>query len=142
MYFEKINAFSFGPLFREVLELAPGLNVIFGRNEAGKSTWHAAIYAGLCGMRRSKGSMRAEDRAFRERHRPWRSDRGFEVGAEIALEDAKERRVELVQDLERRVAEVRDAVLPDRDYSGEIDYDGAPDGAKWLGLTRENFRLF
>ena len=139
MYFEKINAFSFGPLFRQVLELAPGLNVIFGRNEAGKSTWHAAIYAGLCGMRRGKGRMSVEDQAFRERHRPWRSDRGFEVGAQIALEDAQERRVELVHNLERRVAEVRDAVLPDRDYSGEIDHDGAPDGANWLGLTRENF---
>ena len=139
MYFEKINAFSFGPLVRKVLELAPGLNVVFGLNEAGKSTWHAAIYAGLCGMRRGKGRMSLEDQEFRERHRPWRSDRGFEVGVHIALEDAMERRVELVQDLDRRVAEVRDAVLPDRDYSGEIDYDGAPDGAKWLGLTRENF---
>ena len=139
MYFEKINAFSFGPLVRKVLELAPGLNVVFGLNEAGKSTWHAAIYAGLCGMRRGKGRMSLEDQEFRERHRPWRGDRGFEVGVQIALEDAMERRVELVQDLDRRVAEVRDAVLPDRDYSGEIDYDGAPDGAKWLGLTRENF---
>ena len=139
MYFEKINAFSFGRLVREELKLAPGLNVIFGPNETGKSTWHAAIYAGLCGMRRGKGRISVEDQEFRERHRPWRGDPGFKVGVQIALQDAKERRVELVQDLERRVAEVRDAVLPDRDYSSEIDYDGAPDGAKWLGLTRENF---
>ena len=140
MYFEKINAIAFGPLLEKVLELSPGLNVVFGLNEAGKSAWHAAIYAGLCGMRRGKG-MRAEDQAFRERHRPWRGDeRGFEVGVQVALEDGNNRRVELIQDLESRVAVVRDSVLPGRDYASEILHDGAPDGSKWLGLTRENFQ--
>ena len=140
MYFEKIRAIAFGPLRDKVLELAPGFNVVFGPNEAGKSTWHAAIYAGLCGVRRGKGREWTDDKAFRDRHRPWRGGHGFRVGVQIALEDERARRVELIQDLENRVAErVSDIVLPGRDYANEIDYDGAPDGSKWLGLTRENF---
>lgn len=140
MYFEKISAIAFGPLRDKVLELAPGLNVVFGLNEAGKSTWHAAIYAGLCGMRRGKGPLTSEDQAFRDRYRPWgENERGFQVTAHVALEDERNRRVELVQDLDSRVAHVPDAVLPDRDYADEIDHDGAPDGSRWLGLTRDNF---
>ena len=140
MYFEKIRAIAFGPLRDKVLELAPGFNVVFGPNEAGKSTWHAAIYAGLCGVRRGKGREWTDDKAFRDRHRPWRGGHGFRVGVQIALEDERARRVELIQDLENRVAErVSDMVLPGRDYADEIDYEGAPDGSKWLGLTRENF---
>ena len=131
MYFEKIRAIAFGPLRDKVLELAPGFNVVFGPNEAGKSTWHAAIYAGLCGVRRGKGREWTDDKAFRDRHRPWRGGHGFRVGVQIALEDERARRVELIQDLENRVAErVSDIVLPGRDYANEIDYDGAPDGSK------------
>ncbi|MYG18353.1 MAG: AAA family ATPase, partial [Gemmatimonadales bacterium] len=46
MRFESVTAHRFGPFRDETLELAPGMNVVFGRNEAGKSSWHAALYAG------------------------------------------------------------------------------------------------
>ena len=136
MRFESVKAYAFGRLQDETLELAAGMNVLYGPNEAGKSTWHAALYAGLCGMRRARGRARTEDSDFQARHKPWDGG-GWEVGATIALQD---RRVILRHDLEGRVdSSARDADLAGREYSNEIMNDGAPDGARWLGLDRRSF---
>ena len=136
MHFESVTAHAFGRFRGETLEFAPGMNVVFGPNEAGKSTWHASLYAGLCGMRRARGRPRREDGDFEARHRPWHGD-GWEVGATIALTG---RRVDLRHDLAGGVdSSARDADLAGRDYSGEIMNEGAPDGARWLGLDRKSF---
>ena len=136
MRFKSVKAYAFGRFRDRTLELAPGMNVIYGPNEAGKSTWHAALYAGLCGMRRARGRARTEDSDFQERHKPWDRE-GWEVGATIALQD---RRVILRHDLDGRVdSSARDADLAGREYSNEIMTDGAPDGARWLGLDRMSF---
>ena len=137
MRFESVTAHVFGPIRAETLDLAPGMNVIHGPNEAGKSTWHAALYAGLCGVRRARGQPRREDREFAERHRPWDGE-GWEVGAVITLGDG--RRIELRHDLAGGVdSSARDADIADRDYSNEIMNEGAPDGSRWLGLDRRSF---
>ena len=119
MRFELVSAYAFGPFSGRTLRLAPGLNVIYGPNEAGKSTWHAALFAGLCGMRRGRGAGRAEDRDFAARHRPW-DGIAWEVGVVVALEDG--RRIELRHDLNGRVdCRATDATLG-RDCSAEILY--------------------
>lgn len=133
MRIERVEAHVFGPLKGETLELAPGMTVIHGPNEAGKSSWHAALYAGLCGRRRGPGAGTRADRAFAERHRPWHSER-WEVGLVAAL--AGGRRVELRHDLAGGVdCRATDLALG-RDVSDEIMFEGAPDGARWLGLNR------
>lgn len=138
MRFESVRAHPFGPFRDETLALAPGLNVVYGPNEAGKSSWHAALYAGLCGMRRGKGAGTAADRRFQHRHRPWDADAGWAVSAVVALADG--RRVELRRDLASKVnSSASDADLAGRDYAGEIMYEGAPDGSRWLGLNRRTF---
>ena len=138
MRFESVRAHPFGPFHDETLSLAPGLNVVYGPNEAGKSTWHAALYAGLCGMRRGRGAATAEDKRFRDRHRPWDGGGEWAVSAIVALQDG--RRVELRQDLASKVnCSAADADLAGRDYASEITYDGAPDGSRWLGLNRRSF---
>ena len=140
MRFESVKAYAFGPFKNETLELAPGMNVVYGPNEAGKSSWHAALYAGLCGMRRGRGRAVQSDTEFAVRHRPWGDDTSWDVGAVIVLADG--RRVELRHDLAGRVgSSARDVVLAGRDYSSEIMYDGAPDGARWLGLDRRSFLM-
>ncbi len=136
MRFESIVAHAFGPLVDETLELAPGMNVVYGPNEAGKSTWHAALYAGLCGMRRG-GGQTAADRDFSSRHKPWSGTGAWEVSAVLARDDGV--RIELRHDLANRTATVRDADIAERDYAPEIIRDGAPDGAVWLGLDRRSF---
>ena len=135
MRFESIVAHAFGPLVDETLELAPGMNVVYGPNETGKSTWHAALYAGLCGMRRGAGQTNA-DRVFVHRHKPWNGTDAWEVGAVIARDDGV--RVELRHDLANRTGTAHDADTG-RDVASHIIHDGAPDGATWLGFDRRSF---
>ncbi|MXW30374.1 MAG: AAA family ATPase [Chloroflexi bacterium] len=110
MRFDKIDAPAFGPL-QDSLELAPGMNVIYGPNEAGKSSWHAALYTGLCGIPRGRGHSKAL-RDFTERHKPW-DTRAWEVNAVITLADG--RRVELRHDLANRLSSARDTNIARRD---------------------------
>lgn len=141
MRFVSVRADAFGP-FRpnETLEFAPGMTVVFGPNEAGKSSWHAAMYAGLCGMRRGKGRVAKEDPEadFAERHRPWRSgDAGpWAVTAIVELHDG--RRIALRHDLAMKTAAISDATLG-RPYDVDLTHDGAPDGALLVGLDRRAF---
>ena len=138
MWFESVRAHPFGPFRDATLDLSPGMNVLYGPNEAGKSTWHAALYAGLCGVRRGPGAGRAADRRFRNRHRPWDAGGAWAVSALVALADG--RRIELRQDLAAKVGcRASDADRAGRDYTAEVLHDGAPDGSRWLGLTRRSF---
>ena len=126
---------GFGAFRDREVQLAPGLTVVCGPNEAGKSTWHAAAYAALCGMRRGRGQGR-DDRAFEERHRPW--DGGpWRVGAIVEL--AGGRRVELRHDLDGRTASRAIDLELGNDLTGEISFEGSPDGSRWLGLDRRAF---
>ncbi|MCC6419459.1 MAG: AAA family ATPase, partial [Gemmataceae bacterium] len=83
-----VSAHAFGPFVGEALVLAPGMNVVWGPNEAGKSSWHAALYYGICGRRRGQGQPGREERELRARHEPWDGGR-WEVGAVITLEDGR-----------------------------------------------------
>lgn len=135
MRIELIRAPAFGPFKGKELRLSPGLTVIHGLNEAGKSSWHAAIYAGLCGMRRGKGSKGA-DQEFTRRHHPWTGD-DWRVDLILKLENG--RRVELQQNL----ADLTDCHASDADLgsdiSGEILNENTPDATLWLGLDRDTF---
>lgn len=135
MLIETITSVAFGPFKDATLSFAPQLSVVYGRNEAGKSSWHAAIYAALCGMRRGKGQL-GKDRDFAELRRPWSGD-SWEVRAIVRLGSG--RRVELRQNLSDLAhCSAKDADLG-RDVSGEILNEGTPDAAKWLGLDRQSF---
>ena len=136
MRFLSITATAFGPFHGATLDLAPGMTVVYGPNEAGKSSWHAALYAGLCGMRRARGRARGEDDRFAERHRPWTGD-GWAVRVRIHLEDGRD--IELQHDLAGLVDCRAVDVGLGRDVSAEIINDGSPDGARWLGLDRGAF---
>ena len=135
MRIESVMAHAFGPFVNETLELAQGMTIIHGPNESGKSTWHAALYAGLCGMRRGPG-LKREDKDFGDRHRPWGGG-SWDVSAVVKLEDG--RHVELYHDLDGKVDCQASDVQLGRNYSSEIIYEGAPDGARLLGLNRKSF---
>ena len=136
MRFERLVIEGFGALSHRTIDFVPGMTVIYGPNESGKSTLHAATYAALCGVRRAKGQPRLEDRLFANRHRPWNGG-PWRVQARILLEDG--RRIELWHDLDGRVdCRARDISLG-RDVSSEIMFDGSPDGSRWLGFDRSSF---
>lgn len=136
MRIERVIAHAFGPFRGESLDLASGLTVVSGPNEAGKSSWHAAIRAGVCGVRRGRGAATKSDAAFEERHRPWDGDGRWAVEVRLLLDDG--RTIELHQDLAGKVACRAVDVVLGRDVSDEI-MDGTPDASRWLGLDREAF---
>jgi hypothetical protein len=68
--FQRVHVQAFGPFHDRSIDLAPGLTVVFGLNEAGKSTWHAALYAAFCWLRRGLGATTREEREFAAHHRP------------------------------------------------------------------------
>jgi hypothetical protein len=136
MWIERIIARAFGPLRDETLELGEGMTVIGGPNEAGKTSWHAAMRLALTGVRRGPGRTK-ETAAVIERHRPWDSPEEWEVEARLHLADG--RTIDISQDLAGRVAcRARDVVLGDN-VSMEIINEGTPDATRWLGLDRESF---
>jgi hypothetical protein len=136
MRIRKVTAHAFGPLSGRALELADGVTVITGDNESAKSSWHAAIYAALCGRRRARGAPRREEQSFIDLHKPW--DGGdWLVSGEVVLDDG--RRIELRQDLAGKVDCHAKDLDVGTDVSAEVMNDGAPDGARWLGLDRSSF---
>lgn len=137
MRIREVRAHAFGPFAERSLELAEGMTVIIGPNESGKSSWHAAIYAALCGMRRARGRSLREDEEFAQRHKPWEGDE-WEVSCVIDLPNG--RTVDLHHDLSARVACTARDVGLGTDITHEIINDGAPDGSRWLGLERRAFR--
>lgn len=136
MYVESVTAKAFGPLRDEALTLKPGLNVIVGRNESAKSTWHAAIYAAICGRARRKGPPSKDDREFAEQYRPWKGDQ-WHVAARLLLDDG--RRIEIHHELNQAVDCAALDLDLGRDVSDEIMHDGAPDASRWLGMNRVVF---
>ena len=138
MRFESVKAHAFGPFHDKQLCFEPGMNVVYGPNEAGKSSWHSALLAGLCGQRRRRGRQQRSDRDFQERHEPWDDNSTWEVGAVVALDRGI--RVELRHDLTGSTSNsARDADIAGRDYADEIMFEGTPDGSRWLGLNRRTF---
>lgn len=134
MRIEAVKAGAFGPFTGDTLELAPGMNVIYGPNESGKSSWHAAIYAALCGMKRTRGQPTREDRAFASRHRPWRGTT-WRVSAVVALDDG--RTIEIEQSFGSGGRSVATDLGTKKPLTGDIVRAGAVDAATLLGLTRE-----
>jgi recombinational DNA repair ATPase RecF len=136
MRIRKVTAHAFGPLNGETLQFADGMTVITGDNESAKSSWHAAIFAGLCGRRRARGAPRREEQSFIDLHKPW--DGGdWLVSGEVGLDDG--RRIELRQDLAGKVDCHAKDLDVGTDVSAEVMNEGAPDGARWLGLDRSSF---
>lgn len=133
MRLQQVRVGAFGPLpSGTLLDLAPGLTVVWGPNEAGKSSWHAALFAGLCGIRRAQGKT-ADQRELEEAHRPWGGS-AWQVAATVALADGR------VLDFRHDLDAPEHSRVTDRDtgadLTGELISDGSPDGAQLLGLNR------
>src|SRR5258706_357260 len=106
----RLESHGFGRLVGETLELSDGLTVVHGPNESGKSTWHAALYAGLCGR---PGGPHPD---HPQQYRPWYGER-WAVSAHVELDNG--RRVVLHQVFDGSAGSR--AVDPDgHDYSAEL----------------------
>lgn len=61
MQIKEACIYQFGKLQNKKIEFAPGLNVIYGKNEAGKSTLHTFLKAMMFGMEKTRGRSAAGD---------------------------------------------------------------------------------
>jgi DNA repair protein SbcC/Rad50 len=133
MRINSIHAIAFSHLVDQSLELADGMTIAIGANETGKSSWHAAIYAALCGKRRGPGNP-TFDRAFKQRHAPWDTSE-WEVECTVTLQDGAE--LEIRHELEDHLnCHIVNRVTGE-DLSSDHMNDQCPDGARLLGLSRD-----
>ena len=129
----RIQAHDFGKL-SGALDLAGGLTVVHGTNEAGKSTWLQAIFAGLCGRRRGRGANKKEEREFERQYEPW-NGKPWRATLKLQLDDG--RRIEIQQrDLKAKSSVAHD-VDTGRPVGDELHYSGSIDGSRFLGLNRQ-----
>ncbi len=71
MLFTKLKLNYFGKFCQKEIELKPGLNLIYGENESGKSTLHAFIKGMLFGIERLRGRGAASKEDVYTRYLPW-----------------------------------------------------------------------
>ncbi|MHB8572104.1 MAG: ATP-binding protein [Candidatus Dormibacteria bacterium] len=135
MQLQSLDIVGFGPWRRRRFEFAPGLNVVHGPNEAGKSSLHAALVYALCGVRRGKGAT-AEERDLRARHQPWDGS-PWDLCAVIRLADGRE--LEIIQDLDGRTESRALDLAFGRPLPELIDRDGALDLTTLAGMSRRVF---
>ncbi|MGW4099100.1 AAA family ATPase [Mycobacterium sp. NPDC004974] len=145
MRFERVIGSAFGALRGQQLDLDPAMTVIHGPNEAGKSTWFAALYAGLVGRKSQRGRQSGPQRDFRRRHKPWA---GSAWRVELALALDSGRRLHLKQNLVDCSVTVTDAATGEnfsiealeREFGSALESDGSFDGSCILGLDRDAVR--
>lgn len=68
MQIGEAKVYNFGKLEKREFSFAPGINVIYGANEAGKSTLHRFLVAMLFGMEKGRGRGLKDDY---QRYEPW-----------------------------------------------------------------------
>jgi len=71
---DKLKIHGFGRFKDKEFDLAPGLNLVFGGNEAGKSTIHSFIEAMLFGFWQPHRSGPTREEGW-EKYRPWQGER-------------------------------------------------------------------
>lgn len=69
MQIREADIYHFGKLQEKKIRFAPGINVVYGANEAGKTTLHAFLTAMLFGLEKNRGRAKSTDGYLR--YEPW-----------------------------------------------------------------------
>lgn len=93
MKLKRIELDGFGKLVKQVYEFGPGLNLIYGRNEAGKSTLQRSILAALYGFF-DAGSITVAKKASMMLYEPWDSQASFGLKLTFEVTEGMQYRVE------------------------------------------------
>lgn len=74
MYIKKVQLDNYGKFHKKTICFSPGLNVVYGENESGKSTLHSFLTGMLFGMERPRGRGAKEGANWAYyRYEPWNS---------------------------------------------------------------------
>ena len=76
MIIKDINLTNFGKFSHKTVSLEPGLNIIYGENEAGKTTLHTFIRGMLFGIEKQRG--KASSRDIYTKYEPWENPANYQ----------------------------------------------------------------
>lgn len=91
MLIHKLKLTYFGRFHGLELDFKPGINLIYGENEAGKSTIHTFIKGMLFGVERMRGRAAASKEDLYSRYLPWDYTGAFSGAMDIAVGDKRYR---------------------------------------------------
>lgn len=132
MIIKELNLTHFGKFHQQDIELGPRMNIIYGSNEAGKSTVHAFLGAMLFGVRRMRGRAAASD--MYTRYQPWENKTSYE-GTMIFEHEGKNYRI--YRNFYKEEQAVHLTLL---DSGREIELPGGTISDLIPGLTEENYK--
>lgn len=91
MLLTKLKVDYFGKFTGKEIELKPGINLIYGENEAGKSTLHTFIKGMLFGIERLRGRGAASKEDTYTRYLPWKYPGAYGGQMDIKVDDREYR---------------------------------------------------
>lgn len=91
MLFNKLHLDYFGRFHDYEIDLHPGINLIYGDNEAGKSTIHTFIKGMLFGIERARGRAAASKEDIYTRYLPWDYPGAYRGFMDIEIDEKKYR---------------------------------------------------
>ena len=91
MLFKKLKLNYFGRFHNREIELKPGINLIYGENETGKSTLHTLIKGMLFGIERLRGRGSASKEDVYTRYLPWDYPGAYSGSMDIQIGDKEYR---------------------------------------------------
>ncbi len=91
MQLTKLKLNYFGRFHEKEIELQPGINLIYGQNEAGKTTLHTFMKGMLFGIERLRGRGSASKEDLYTRYLPWDYPGAYGGSLEIEVGDRKYR---------------------------------------------------
>lgn len=91
MLFNKLHLDYFGRFHDYQIDLHPGINLIYGDNEAGKSTIHTFIKGMLFGIERARGRASASKEDIYTRYLPWDYPGAYRGSMDIQIDDKRYR---------------------------------------------------
>ena len=134
MIIREMHLIHFGKFQDYRIELGPHMNILYGKNEAGKSTIYAFLEAMLFGLKKSRGRASGSVSDLYTRYRPWDSPASFE--GSLTFEE-KSREYQLYRNFSQGEEETILVCLDDR---REIELPHGDISDLIPNLTRENYR--
>ena len=86
MKINSININGFGKFKDKSINLSDGVNVVYGNNEAGKSTTHTFIKSMLFGMKKKKSKAQLDTFT---KYLPWNNDARYEGALDFSYNNKK-----------------------------------------------------
>lgn len=115
MKINKLQINAFGNLENKEIELSENINIVYGKNEAGKSTFLKFIVDSLYGISKNK---RGKEFSDYDRYKPWKTEE-FSGKITYTLDDGK--KYEVFRDFNKKNPKIYDEELNDISKEFTID---------------------